>query len=405
MLVCIHAKLLGDSRHLISDTETGTFTATDEIPTQAWVLGDDTSILSINDLALATKVPIDTTPPERYVRQIQQVGLDANTPPWSKIMPRAVFRDYIQRLLRDAEGILGGGQAETHGPVMEKSRRVFRSIVRASVDGRMVEDLLRSGSLPLSQAELLKSFRPDDTGFAELVTYSRSASTGRTTVSSGPMILGLRKDLRSVVRSSYAGGRVVQFDFASLEPRILFGMTGQQCPDDIYEHASKNILNGEVTRNDSKIIIMGILFGIGLTRLTEITGGKFDVVEAIFKIRDAFGLEGLEERLKREFKSNDHITSLSGRVIIPKRTDPSGLVSYFTQSSGEDVVLEGFSSIVTHFEECGLKVRPIFLIHDAMSLDVHPEVTDEDLGKAIVKGQTVSQLPVKFLIKQKAFQE
>ena len=86
-----------------------------------------------------------------------------------------------------------------------------------------------------------------------------------------------------------------------------------------------------------------------------------------------FGIRLSKAKLVRQLKEKGYITNVYGRIIKPKKTAPHLLYNYFIQSSAVDAALLGFSNGIDLAKKNEWKVRPLFIIHDAMIIDVHPD--------------------------------
>jgi DNA polymerase I-like protein with 3'-5' exonuclease and polymerase domains len=156
-------------------------------------------------------------------------------------------------------------------------------------------------------------------------------------------------------------------------------LVGRKPEEDVYEYTSRVVLDRALNRDESKSVVMGVLYGIGTTRLQTILGNKVSAAEVMAEVRSHFGVRVLENKLKRELKEKGYITNHYGRILKPQRNDAAGLVSWHVQSTGVDLGMQGFQKLMSRIEEEGMSVAPLFFIHDALLLDVHPDVTDYDL--------------------------
>jgi DNA polymerase I-like protein with 3'-5' exonuclease and polymerase domains len=87
-------------------------------------------------------------------------------------------------------------------------------------------------------------------------------------------------------------------------------------------------------------------------------------------IRDYFKVESLRQRLKDQVGTSGKMLNRFGRPLnIPEGQD-NLLVNSYAQSSGVDVAMIGFDSVLKRLGSDG--IRPLFVLHDAIILDVHP---------------------------------
>ena len=73
---------------------------------------------------------------------------------------------------------------------------------------------------------------------------------------------------------------------------------------------------------------------------------------------------------KKNYESTGRIKNFFGRPIKPSSARDSLLYNNYIQSTGVDVALLGFGQIL---DKAPSRVRPIFFIHDAMLVDIHPD--------------------------------
>jgi hypothetical protein len=169
---------------------------------------------------------------------------------------------------------------------------------------------------------------------------------------------------RRILSSRYDGGQVYQIDFVSLEPRVLRLLRGGDAPADIYG-AIASRLEG-VDRRHAKLATLKSLYGAsGSSVREEIGAGASKLMK---EINDYFGLESLRRRISE----SDDPRNLWGRPI-PEARDPHLSVSHYTQSTAVDVSLMGFSKIMDRIADEDLDVQPVFVLHDALLVDCHPD--------------------------------
>jgi DNA polymerase I-like protein with 3'-5' exonuclease and polymerase domains len=140
--------------------------------------------------------------------------------------------------------------------------------------------------------------------------------------------------------------------------------------------------------------VMGALYGISSPKLQGLLPNSIDASEVLDQIRQVFGINSLANKLKKECVANGRIVNHFGRPLYFSRCDDHLLVSHYVQSTGVDVCLSGFSRIIDFIKQAKMKTVPIFLIHDALLLDVPPDEIDKlDLLKdtgSLIDGFDVS---------------
>jgi hypothetical protein len=223
----------------------------------------------------------------------------------------------------------------------------------------------------VGNVNVVATFEPGPDGLAKIPVYDRLGTvTGRMTVTSGPNILTLKKEYRGILESLYGrNGCVAMLDFSGLEARVLLYEAGGKCEaPDVYEEFAKKLGR---KRDDVKGAIISELFGIGkqaLEQSLEIRGEELD--KFLGKIKELFKTKELLKCVKAGFVDKGYVTNKFGRRI--EITEPLNhiMVNYYAQSTGADVVLLGFSQVVKSLAKKAPGIRPLFLLHDALFLDV-----------------------------------
>lgn len=235
-----------------------------------------------------------------------------------------------------------------------------------------------------SQKEILESFMPYDGIYCKKPIYSiLDTKTGRQTIIDGPQILTIKKDYRDIIESSFGeNGSIWIFDYSAFEPRTLLGITKpkefcKNLPRDIYEKILEDInLKNILPRNIAKNVITSMIYGQNKHTSEEILSKHIrnanDFMETIW---DYFEISGLKEKLVAEAKENNgqFITNIFGRRIRCEETKPYALINYETQSSAVDISLNGFGRIIRKIEKIQEYIKPIFILHDALILDIHKD--------------------------------
>lgn len=229
--------------------------------------------------------------------------------------------------------------------------------------------------------------------------YIRTGTvTGRMTVLSGPPILTLKKDHRSILRSpDLHHSKFWSFDYTSLEPRVLLylseyiksnpsstpligslprpSLAHLEAPDVYLKVLDDLGLTGKLPRPLAKNAILAVLYGQNeentASQLKRHISKPEDFVASLL---DYFGIDLLRKSLARDllYSNRNAIKSFYGRPIFCEDTRPSVLLNYYVQSTAVDVALHGFNKICKRLNEKSLIsiVTPVFLIHDAMIVDM-----------------------------------
>ena len=233
----------------------------------------------------------------------------------------------------------------------------------------------------------LKSFKPSK-GFAKPVEYNQvSTMTGRLiNTKSSPKILTLPSRCRKIFESRWQkDGDLLYIDFKTLEPRIIRKINGKESSDDIYTEIGST-LDFEVDRVIIKRGIISTLYGLS-SCIDGLSKERSDKVLSATK--EYFDLNSI---LEYASKVNDIgcRNNFFGRPIWNINEEKENkLINNYIQSTAVDVALTYFSEItdLVDLEFC----KPIFIIHDALVLDVHNDYKNE-LVHIVNKGYNCSQL-------------
>jgi hypothetical protein len=99
----------------------------------------------------------------------------------------------------------------------------------------------------------------------------------------------------------------------------------------------------------------------------------------IRRVKEYFGAEALGGRLTAEATASGSLHNYYGRPLpdMTPGTKESKLISYYVQSSCVDTSLLGFIDLCERIKSLG--ARPIYVIHDALLIDVPSESVEEFL--------------------------
>lgn len=313
-------------------------------------------------------------PRQQYVELMHTFDGDDSplmSPPWMKIMPRQAYRDDLHGLARDVVGLCVPTDMDYYINVFEPTRGIVGDLAGCRVDVGVLGEFIEACGNDTSTS-VLSTFAPDDTGMCRPTTYDVVGSrTGRMVVTGGPNILTLKKEYRKMITSRWSGGRVVMLDFSSLEARVLAYEAGLNLPEDIYTHISHQILGG-VSRDVAKISVICTLYGGGISRLTQYVDSAtaHDTVE---RVKMLFGIDELIRRLREQLNTHGFIRNRYGRRL---QTPPSDhvLVNTYAQSTGVDVAMLGFKTVCDRLSD--MKSLPMFVLADALIIDMHPDEVD-----------------------------
>lgn len=315
--------------------------------------------------------------PERFIRAYKGLSsrLQGSAVPWNLTLPeklyKAIERDK-ERFDTELNNLNLGYLQDVYIP----TQKVFDYLQPAKINVERYQQYSQ-----LDATGHIQSFKPDQDGYANVVEYDRVSNiTGRFKTVSGPMLLHLPKIYRSVLESRWKdNGAVISLDYKSLEPRVLLATSGTQPKEeidkDIYESVRTSLFqdNPEVDRDVVKKIVLSELYGAGIETLRQRLPNVRDLEAVVGQIADWFGLEALRSKLFEQWKqtNNKYIDNFYGRRV--KTETSHTLVNHYVQSTAVDVAMLGFLNILQYVEELEKQehIIPIFILHDALILDIH----------------------------------
>jgi len=313
--------------------------------------------------------------PGAYTNVMSQLVTGSNVQiPWQHVLPRSTYENYFKNTVKVIEDAFSELPFDYYETAWEKGSELLSRLKPAKIDVEAWNKFLDEANV---NTAVLASFKPDPRGFADVPTYNRFGTrTGRLTVSDGPNILTVKREHRSILKSSFSDGFVCSLDFRALEPRIVLAEAGRSSDaEDIYGELAEKIFGDRTNRDAVKVAVISELYGAAKESLRARLGISQAKIDAFVKgINDFFGLEALRERLTTQ--------AASGRIINrfgrPLRVDPEAknlFINTYVQSTGVDVAMIGFNTILQKLGTEG--VRPLFVLHDAIILDVRNDKLDD----------------------------
>lgn len=371
--ICIDRCVLGTHSHLLCAQ--GTYRWVRQVPDEVWHLsGGLKNGTCLDTLLRLNGVKLESEPPTKFVKALRTCApdIDLLDAPWQKLMPKDSHHAFMRAVITQVEDSLSSLDRDyLEGPWLV-AEAVLAALRPAYVDREIWQNLLDE---KVGNWRVVQTFKPDLSGQCEKITYNRFGTrTGRLTVASGPSILTLNREYRSMLRSRYGDQGVVAYlDFCNLEARILLYEGGGRCDHhDLYSYINDLIFSGTMKREDIKVAVISELYGQGkwaLGRRLDLNGEELDYF--IERVRMYFKTQKLLARIKSEFIKKNYITNrYKKRVEIDEPLDRILLNSY-TQSSGVEVTMLGFNKVIER--TCKHRIDPIFLLHDAMLLDCHKD--------------------------------
>lgn len=321
--------------------------------------------------------------PTAQSRAFSSLGVEPDRVAWAPALGRRRLSGRLREVVGAIQEVVCDTELARYGETYGIGQEFLRRLSRPAIDRALLEARLQEVGGDGSGGSLA-TFTPDRDGLAPPISYSRIATvTGRLTVERGPRILTLTREHRDVVRSAQ-GGSVLEVDFVSLEPRLALLESGATPPRDIYSSLGTE-LGLELPRSALKLAVISSLYGSSAAALVETLGSRAAARDLVERVGERFGVRRLVERLRDHLSDRGRLHNRYGRPLLDAREgDPDPrLVSHYIQSSAVDVALMGFSDLTSRVAHLG--VRPIYVIHDAVLLDVPPGA-EEDLRRECEKG-------------------
>lgn len=372
--IAIDSGLIGTKSNFLIDAEG--FRWSTSTPRDSWVLDGNFKSGACLDTVLALEGRKVPSPPERYVKAYESLKVKGPVP-WRHCMPRDTFREFFYSVVDVASSVKEDYSYDYVVSAWNAGARVLASLRPCKVD----VDLFRRLSENELTASQTSTFEPNRLGFAGVPKYDRMRTkTGRLVVVEGPSILTLPQAMRGILTSSYDEGSIISLDFHAIEPKIVLAEARGVVPRadvDLYDEISRVLFDGVVCRDDVKRCVISVLYGAGrdsiVRSLKTVSPSEVDEFRSI--IRKYFDVDRLTDRLASS-KSGDVLRNRFGRPL--RVEEGSNLLNLYTQSTGVDVALMGFDSVMHSLGTDG--IRPVFVLHDALILDVRKDRIEDVMG-------------------------
>ena len=394
MLLCIDKKILGTERNLLYDGEVFQWVFEENISDQVWWAGSTNKVRDIQWLAEACRENLPIFPPEKYQNAWHILKTPGQSISWKEAIPQGTYKNYLLEYVGKLWSFLEREGNSYYSNVLTIHRSLLQTLKRAKIHREKFNELIGENNYQKNQ---LDKFAPDDSGYCKKIIYDlTSSATGRLTVHKGPNVLTLKKELREIFTSSYPKGRLIQIDLKTLEPRIALYLANENPInyDDIYTDLIIADLKIPVSRSDAKKIVISTLYGMSEGTLSRMLPGNISADQVTRKIKKTFGINDLSDHIDSSVKQAGYFENAYGRKLRPT----SAKINHYLQSTGVDVALFAFKALIEDLQKNNCDVKPLFIIHDALILDVNQGSFD-DVTKICKNGFKVplfnSRFPVK----------
>jgi hypothetical protein len=368
--VVIDKTVLGSDAHLCFGPSG--FGLVETICQNAWHLSGEPKLYSrkcLDSLFRLNGIEFDQSPGKKWVSSVKCAR--GEKIPWSLILPRDEYRRFTERLVNKIKENIVEINSEYCDGTWNEAGGILRALSSARVKRDHVERIISENEM---KSKTLQSLLPLDGDVLQVVRYNRFGTrTGRLIVESGPEILTLKKEFREVFVSKYSGGEILSLDFSSLEARVLLYTLGGDCDDpDLYGKIARDSFGDEAKRKIVKGAVLAELYGASRASLAAtlgIDGGELEIF--VRRIKKIFKTADLLLALKKEYADKGFISNAYGRRVPVDNPADHILVNSYAQSTGVDVSLLGFSSLVKRLKN--ISVDPLFVLHDALIVDCPKE--------------------------------
>lgn len=369
---CIDASVLGTEKHLLCDGDG--YVWCQNLPKDVWHLSGNfkpDSGRCLDTVYKLAKISLKLAPPESFIKSMRLLLPDSspNELPWSHLMPTQVHQQFIKSIINQVKKTIELLPTQYYEKTWVPGNQVIHSLRASHIDRALWKKLIDER---VGNVHVVETFKPDNFGRARKPTYNRFGTlTGRLTVTDGPNILTLKKDLRNLLVPK-ASGAIMSLDFAALEARVLLYESGMRCDQlDLYGSIADEL---GYARKAVKGAIISELYGSSKKLLGDTLGIQgVELDNFLMKIRSFFNTQSLLGRIKSQYASDGYIKNRYGRQVFVDDPLDHIMINYYAQSTGADVALLGFSTITETLRKTAPGVRPLFLLHDALILDVPRE--------------------------------
>ena len=336
---------------------------------ECYVLGDREHKKSIDPVfeILSCGLPILIN--SKVAKCFRALGVQSSEIPIDAVQDSKQMIENISNAFSKSEWALNELKGLGYLDTFMKCNSTLKSLQRAQINESAIK--LDIKLKKIKNMSIASGFLPKRDGYLELPKYSITKTlTGRMTVTSGPQILTAPKSIRKRLKSVYKGGKIVQIDFISLEPRVAIQIDGKTDEKDVYSYLSKKIIDFEVPRSVVKKLVLCSVYGASESTLKKDLPEGVNIKDLIQKTKEELNYNFVIKNQKENYNKTGKIFNFFGRPIIPQSARDSLIYNNYVQSTAVDVALLGFGKII---KKSPKRVRPIFFIHDAMLLDLHPD--------------------------------
>lgn len=361
MKLVVSKKIIGFKSHLSFDGNSWEWK--DNIDPDSFLWGFDHP-RDLRDASKSLKQDIFFFEKTPWSRSQSYVVKEGNSISWSACIPSRVWKRRVREAATHLWRLFAEKDNSYYISTHVRNREVLEALERPAIDTAILSRRVEESNE--NNARALLKFKPDSQGLCPRLSYSLSSSvTGRMTISGGPNVLTMKKSDRKIFKSRHSDGVLVEIDISSAEPRVALSLFGKSIPGDVYTEVSKRA-GMKMTREDAKIATLSALYGASHHTLKSRISNPGDSINLLETVKSYFGVHHIEKLIQEQHQELGYIKNTHGRKIF---SDPPSL-NHFIQSSAVDTSFDVFSSLLEKIDERGISATPIFLIHDAIGIDV-----------------------------------
>ena len=269
---------------------------------------------------------------------------------WIDCMPRRVWKKKVTEAARQLWLNFTCEDNSYYVTTHLRNREIVWQLSRPYVDVAALRKRMQSSNDNIKRS--LAKFLPESGDICPPFKYSLSKSvTGRMTINDGPNILTMKKSDRSIFKSRYSDGALVEVDLVSAEPRVALSLFGKHVEGDVYEDLiQKGKLN--ITRADAKIATLSALYGASHHTIKARISEPHRSAEILDLVKDHFGVSHIQNMICDQHKELGYIKNTHGRKIF---SNPPSL-NHFIQSSTVDVSFDIFQSLLKLIKDLDVEI-------------------------------------------------
>lgn len=367
MLMCIPKERFLSGKCLVY--EDGDYYWTNIEPKNSLILGCPNRPLSLERVFQILDEKVPEIIEDRVAKSYKSLGVRLEEIPVDAVQSSAAAISRIKKAFIEAERVVSALDSDGYMETYIKCNQTLDSVKCARFNVKKFHSDLKNGKI--KNATVAKTFRANKAGYIQRAEYSTTKTiTGRMTVSSGPQILTAPKYYRDYIESSYPGGKIIQLDFISLEPRVSIHAKNPESERDIYEFLMSSIFSEKVSRSLMKKIVLCSMYGASEKTIKGEIPDGYSAKTVIEKTREFLNFKDIVSEQRDNIHKFGFIKNYFGRPVYPQDSRDAVVFNNYVQSSAVDVSLLGFREILKSISE--MQINPLFFIHDALIFDVHP---------------------------------